>query len=538
MNRDERITLINPPLWYYQSIPEDLLYAAYYLNQQNINYIIRDLNLESIYFFLAQFQETVQTLNDEKNFYNIDELEKCYDKVRDIFCVISETISPNSIGLNYFDTHEDWRDISEIEKIIVDHSRNPYIRYYESIILSLINSDSNFWAISLFHPDQIIPMFTLCNMVKERKPDIHIHVFGNLEDQINTKILFENISSLLSIKLKKYFDSVSIGNVHRYLSDIYIRTCVDDIEKKEIDVYSYEDKNIANISDYVITQLPVSRLMPKDILNVVVSGGCYWGRCSYCSIQAHSRYWREELNHVVDMLEEIATNGRFSIVRFRDCCLTPHDLDILSERLNERNIKLRWCCRARLEDNFSRDLFEKMKAVGCIMVSFGIESFHPEVSENMNKGIDVRKSYSIIENCVKSGIAVKLTAMYDYPTETYEQAIYNMRELQKISKFCVDIKVNNFILFDNTYISNSPEEYGIEKLRSSNNHDLKFICDFRRNNNLQIEEIDEINCLLEEIENSCSCFMSEEHLLLYLEKYGLDECMKIIHKENVIEEIQ
>lgn len=531
MDKDEVITLINPPLWYYQSIPEDLLYASYYLHQQNENYVTRDLNLESIYYFLEQNQSAIRVLNDVNSFYNINELNKCYDKIRKSFSELSDLIYPSGIGWNYFETQEDLRDISEIEKVIRNKARNPYIPFYEYIISSLVDSDSLFFAIALFHPDQIIPAFTLCDMIKERRQDIHIHIFGNLEDQINTKILFGKMSSEHYVKLRKYFDSVSFGNSHRYIREIYIKESFNERKKDEITIYTYEDKQISNISDYAISNLPASRLMPKDVLNIIVSGGCYWGQCSYCSIQTHSRYWREDINHVVDMVEEIAKNGRYSIVRFRDCCLTPHDLNILSDEIIERKIKIRWCCRARFEKNFSKELFEKMNKAGCLMVSFGIESFHPKVSENMNKGIDLSNSYRIIEDCYRSGIAVKLTAIYDYPTETFEQELFNLSELRKISDFCVDVKVNKFLLFENTAISCTPEKYGLEKLQSSSQHDMKFICDFKRMNNLKDDEIEKINCMREEIEESCNCFMSEEHLLLYLEKYGLDKCMDIIHKK-------
>ena len=531
MDKNELITLINPPLWYYQSVPVDLLCASYYLHENNVNHIMRDLNLESLYYFIDYNPSTVQVLNDENKFYNIDELKKCYGDIHNIFSELSNKIYPSSIGWNHFKTQEDLRDINEIEQVIKNEMRNPYISFYENIITSLISTGSRFFAIALFHPDQIIPTFTLCNMIKEKCQDIHIHIFGNLEDQINTKILFGKMNLEQYAKLHKYFDSVSFGNSHKYISEIF-NYCTNLQKKDEIAIYKYEDIKISNISDSTILNIPSSRIMPKDILNVIVTGGCYWGQCSFCSIHTHSRYWRENLDHVVNMVEKIASNGRYSIIRFRDCCLSSHDLNIISKEIINRKIKIRWCCRARLEKDFSRELLNLMHKAGCIMVSFGIESFHPVISDKVNKGIDVIESYRIIEDCYKSGIAVKLTALCNYPTETFEQELYNMNELRKVSEFCIDIKINDFMLFDNTDISKNPEKYNIKKYQNSGRHDMNFICDYKKMKKFKDTEIEKIDMLRKDIEAPYSCFMSEEHLLLYLEKYGLKKCMNMIHREK------
>lgn len=60
------ILLINPPLWYYQSVPPDITAAAALLHHQGVGTKIRDLNLESFHYFFGDVRTSsliLRTLN-------------------------------------------------------------------------------------------------------------------------------------------------------------------------------------------------------------------------------------------------------------------------------------------------------------------------------------------------------------------------------------------------------------------------------------------------------------------------------------------
>lgn len=535
MCNNSDIVLINPPLWYYQSIPIDLIYAAYQLDKHNLKYDIRDLNLEVLNYFFSKYDaEICSVLISENKFFDINKLQECYCKIRSVFGCISKLISPNQININYFKVQEDVRKLCEIENVLSNRSQNPFIDFFEKILPSIVKKNLKFVAFSLYHPDQIIPLLTLCKMIKKQKSTIKIHIYGNLEDQIGTKILFKNIDKKTEAELKKYFDSISFGASHRHIAEIYYDSIsVENRLYKTLNKYNYEDIDIFSISDSLLKRLPKSNFMPNDILNVIGSVGCYWGDCNYCSIQSHSKYKKNRIENILDMLRIIHKNNSYFVVRFRDCCISPYDLDKIADGIISSGINLKWCCRARLEKKFNRELFTKLKNAGCIMLSFGIESFHPKTNDNMNKGIDVSKSYQIIKECYESGIAVKLTAIYGFPTETYEQSIYNLQQLCDIAKYCIDIKLNKFLLFDNTNISDAPEKYGIKKIPYSKSQKLHFICDYENVVAEDEEESKVISRYIEKLEKYFDYFISEEHLLLYLKEYGIDKCMKYIHGTNI-----
>jgi Fe-S oxidoreductase len=531
MKNNKEVLLINLPLWYYQSVPIDLIYAAYQFDIAGILYTMRDLNLEMLYNICEDNDmDIVKCLNNENLFYNKSRLTECYRKLEALYNKINTFIFPNKLGINYFNSTEDIRSLFDIESIVMNKQRNPYIEFFEKTIDNLIGDETKFIAFPLFHPDQIIPLFTLCRMIKEKNYKIHIHVYGNLEDQINTKLLFENVTNENRYKLGKYVDSIGTGESHKYIVKIYQENVHKDISSDSMTaLYQYEEKDIFDINNSILDNLPKSYFMPTDILNIVVSLGCYWGRCNYCSIKEHNRYKKKNIDGIIAILKVIYENGKFPIIRFRDCCLSPRDLDKVADRLLTEDIQMKWCCRARLEKEFNQELFIKLKKAGCIMISFGIESFHINTSSNMNKGIDVDKSLEIIKACHKAGIAVKLTAITGFPTESFEEALYNIAMLKEASKFCVDVKVNKFILFNNTDISSNPEKYGIIINNYIEDHSFQYYSDYITKTKLDYDKQQILTNEQNELYKSLSPFISEEHLLLYLCKYDLEKCMGYVH---------
>ncbi len=529
MKNDNGIILINPPLWYYQSVPLDIIYAAFQFNLSKMDFNIRDLNLEALQYYLDKRNKNIAKCLNSEDFYNIRKLRNCYSEIEELFKTITQSISPNKIDINNFETKEDIRSLSSIENIICNVKENPYIEFYKSILSSLLKQETKFVALALYHPDQIIPLLTLANMIKQQCDKITIHIFGNLEDQINTKILFKDIGLITKSKLAKYIDSISMGESHSHLVDIYNESLNKNYKNtNDIKLYIFEGGEIFDLDDNTLQCLPQSKFMPKDILNITMSTGCYWNKCSYCSIQTHSKYRYMSIDSIINTLKCVANNGLFPIVRFRDSCLSPNILSEIADKMLQENIKINWSCRVRFEKGFNRNLFFKLKRAGCLMLSFGIESFHPEVSKNMNKGIDVSRSLDVIKECYDCNLAVKLTAIYDYPMETYENTLYNLSRLEEAIQYCVDIKVNKFILFNNSRMALYQDQYGIQQEPFNNAQDFRYFCDYKKIKNDDQNQTQDIQKRVEAFNASYNKFLSEEHLLLYLEKHGLNKCMEYI----------
>lgn len=420
-------------------------------------------------------------------------------------------------------TNTNLNNVKEIEKAI-DDIRNPYISYYRDIINEKSIKKYDIVCFSLFHPDQIIPLFLLAKYLKSLNKGLHIHVFGMYEDQINTTLMFSNTKYLKS-KLSNYFDSIGLIDVCFYLDKL-----IKDIRKsKNIPYYIDESygfissKFTYNLTKNVIKQIPQSDFMPGQIINILYSKGCYWSKCKFCSIKEHSNYYVGNIKHIINIMKLYSNNNNV-ILRFRDCCLSPNILIQLADIILEQNIKITWCCRARLEQTFTDSYFSKLSKAGCIMMSFGVESTVNRINTLIGKGVNYENLQRITILCKKYGIATKLTAIINFPTETPEEALVNIQRLTDISVNCLDIKLNDFILFDNTWISNHMDDYSlVEMVENSDFHIYKA----SKNKNFELQErTKKVYEKYYDFFDNKAGFLSEEHMLLYLKKFGLNKLLK------------
>ncbi|MEF2966634.1 radical SAM protein [Paenibacillus sp. M1] len=539
-----KVLLINPPLWYYQSVPPDVTAAAALLHNNNIEFEIRDLNLESFHYLFRDHPEVVAQLTDNRYFYNFATLQQTYQRINQMYDRVNEYISPSVLRWNQFDSAIDLRDLSEVLSLATQRIGNPYFDFFNSLLPELVPADVRIVAISIYHPDQVVPLFTLTSLLKEHHPHLHIHIFGNLEDQINTRILVKNFPASDLQLLFSYVDSIGLDNDHYRLSElvqaVYRKSDLNELPSLFTERQLHPDFEIIKDHHYtdkltlpVLSSIPASGLMPKDVLNVAASVSCYWKGCTYCSIKMHGEYQKDSIENILQMMESFSNQERFAVLRFRDCCISPGDLKRIANEIIRRKLIVSWSCRARLEKEFNPQLFELLKRAGCIMISFGIETFDPRVSQMMNKGIDLTYASVLIKSCYEAGIAVKLTAMVGFPTETIEESLANQEQLRSLFPYCIDIRYNRFILFENSRIALEPDHYSIQKHPFNDRQHLQFFCEFSRESGMTQAEADRIaDDFDKKIREVYSLFLSEEHLLLYLKEFGLPSCMNLVNTET------
>ena len=95
------------------------------------------------------------------------------------------------------------------------------------------------------------------------------------------------------------------------------------------------------------------------------------------------------IDHVVDQVRRVVEEFGVEAVHFEDDSIgaDPNRLVLLCEALRNAGLnRIRWDCCLRV-DQASRELLNEMKAAGCIMVEYGIETG----SESMLSAIGKRE---------------------------------------------------------------------------------------------------------------------------------------------------
>ncbi|MBN1425080.1 cobalamin-dependent protein, partial [Candidatus Fermentibacteria bacterium] len=161
---------------------------------------------------------------------------------------------------------------------------------------------------------------------------------------------------------------------------------------------------------------------PKKIQSLITSRGCPY-QCIFCSARLLSgrRYRFHSPERILTDVEDLVRTYGAEEVVFLDDNFTVNrsrlvrTCDLLRESGLAR--RLIWACNARV-DEVDREVLGLMRASGCRLISFGVESGVPRILTLIKKGITVEQSRNAVGWAHDAGIRVRMTLILGLPTET------------------------------------------------------------------------------------------------------------------------
>lgn len=206
---------------------------------------------------------------------------------------------------------------------------------------------------------------------------------------------------------------------------IYLQDIIYDLDRLEYPSRkAFDTEKYINVLQKVI---PSYDNKNERYLNFYTSKGCYWGKCTFCTVDRHYR---------VRSPDKIAIEVKYLIEQFRITKLftvddnffyfkNPERTYIICEILQEFP-GLRWNVGETRVADFAKDIglskriLKKMRKSGCVGISWGVESGDPRLLKIMHKGIKPSEIETCIEMATKEGLISKLLLMYNLPSETKE----------------------------------------------------------------------------------------------------------------------
>lgn len=155
-----------------------------------------------------------------------------------------------------------------------------------------------------------------------------------------------------------------------------------------------------------------------DKVTIMMTGrGCPY-RCIYCDRPAMGkRYRARSAENVVREIEGYLLRGIKEIMFFDDTFTLDRDRVIkICELIQEKKLRFRWSCRARV-DTVDLELLIKMRKAGCRRISYGIESGNPDVLEALKKGTSLEKVADAVQQAKRAGIEVYADFIIGSPGE-------------------------------------------------------------------------------------------------------------------------
>ena len=431
---------------------------------------------------IDQIEPAKASLRGEE-FYDIERYRECLFLIDRWLEVVSSVYFPTRITVVDNQFSYSIYSSREILKAIHDEEQNPYLDLYRQHFLSsILDEDPGLIGVSITATSQIIPGLTLCRLIKEANPDIHVTVGGSIFTRLvdnlrrgdrlfqvaDDFIVFEGEKALLELvnqlEGKKNFAKVP-NLIYRENGKVIVNQ-------------PFYSENLAEHPAPNYDGFPLDRyLAPKTVLPVQFSRGCYYKDCAFCALTLdHQNFRQKDPVKVVDELESLSQKYDTPFFFFTDECLALSPTRRLCKEILKRQCDFQWTAELRFEKNLSRELLTLMRDAGCHKIVFGLETYNKRMMDFMQKGITQENVDRICSDCVDLGIGVHCYVIVGFPTETEEEARETMNfvldNTKLNSSYGFSCQPCLFDLEKEAPIMNDPGGYGIQRIMRPAAEDL------------------------------------------------------------------
>jgi len=173
----------------------------------------------------------------------------------------------------------------------------------------------------------------------------------------------------------------------------------------------------------------------RDI-DIISSRGCPF-TCRYCYRIFGRNFRGRSAEHVVGEMLALKRDYDVDFISFQDDCFVINKKRVFeicdlidAEGLNK---SLRWSCTGRVTV-CDKELLGRMRASGCVSVSYGIESGSEKILNAMSKRATIAQAKEAIRNTREVGLRCPVSFMIGYPGETRETVMATV-------EFCKDMNI-------------------------------------------------------------------------------------------------
>ncbi len=199
-------------------------------------------------------------------------------------------------------------------------------------------------------------------------------------------------------------------------------------------------------------------------VNTEISRGCT-AKCTFCE---ETHFWKYRQRQAVDLITELEWlyyNKGTDILWFIDSLVNGNlnELRAFCKGVVAKDLKINWTGYARCDGRMDLDYFKDLKASGCIMLNYGIESGSQRVLDDMDKGVTIAEMEANLRHGKEVGIFAATNWIVGFPTETLQDFADSMAFLWRMR----NMNVNNvgagvgFGLGPETIMGQNPYKFNI-----------------------------------------------------------------------------
>jgi hypothetical protein len=429
-----------------------------------------------------QIEDAKWTLRSE-HFYDLERYRESLFLIDRWLAFISTLYFPTRISV----VDNQWRysiySSKEILKAVADEQENPYLELFRTrFVPDILAQDPGLVGVSITATSQILPGLTLCRLIKQASPDVHVTIGGSIFTRLvdnlrrvdamfefaDDFVVFEGETALLELvrQLEGPRDFTKVPNL------VYRK------HGKTIVNQPFYSENINALTAPDFDGFPFRLYFaPQSVLPIQFSRGCYYKDCAFCALTLdHQNFRQRQPEKVVDDLKLLMKKYHTPFFFFTDECFALSPTKRLCSKLIEGGVNAQWTCEMRFEKNLAHDLLKLMRDAGCLKIVFGLESYNQRVMDFMKKGIKREYVNRVVDDCLNLDIAVHCYVLIGFPTETEAEAMDTMNfvlEHKRLnSSYGFSCQPCLFDLEKEAPIMSDPAGYGIRRIMRPASEDL------------------------------------------------------------------
>ena len=370
---------------------------------------------------------------------------------------------------------------ADLSSIASDKTRNPYDQFFRSSVLESVSQfEPDLVGISVVAINQVVPAFTLAQLLKSRLPNTHVvlggpwctHIHEQLRKHllrfpyIDSVVIFEGENTLLQLCRAM----IGLGDLSR-IPNLLVPQA-DETPRSEVPVGL--DLNELPTPDFA--GLNLADYDSEFSLPLQASRGCYWGRCVFCSYHMlEPIYKTRSVSKLVGDVKSLLQDYDVKVLSFADALLSPAYARDFSTALLEENISIEWIAFAKIEKAFTFDSLGKMGRSGCVQISWGLESGNPRVQAVIDKVIDLHTAKRVLKDAAAAGIKNRVLLMYGLPTESFAEAQDTVEFIRNNLENVDSIAFNRFHPEAFTLLDGCASAFGLKPAGDDPKKDLTFL---------------------------------------------------------------
>ena len=297
------------------------------------------------------------------------------------------------------------------------------------------------------------PTKWMCAELKKRMPEIKIMVGGS------------NVQKSW-FAIQPYYDYVVNGEGEEIILKILeeVENGVQHVAPQYLTQPEDQRININGLPmpDYESIDFSVYEI-PNGV-NTEISRGCT-AKCTFCE---ETHFWKYRQRQAVDLITELEWlyyNKGTDILWFIDSLVNGNlnELRAFCKGVVAKGLTINWTGYARCDGRMDLEYYKDLKAGGCIMLNYGIESGSQKVLDDMAKGVTIAEMEANLRDGKEVGVYAATNWIVGFPTEDLQDFADSIAFLWRMR----NMNINNvgagvgYGLGPETIVGQNPHKFNI-----------------------------------------------------------------------------